>query len=437
MGSEEVLSGYRILDSNSLLALLADLKSVRALLGERPEAWDVREVGDGNLNLVFIVEGPEGSVCVKQALPYVRAAGPSWPMPPGRAFFENSYYTAVAPYVGALIPRIYHYDPGLFCIVMERLSPHVILRHGLIAGRRYDHIGRDIGEYIARSCFFTSDFARPFEFKLDRVALFAANKPLIRITVDLVFADPYYVRARNRHTSPQLDELVSSLRRDAPLKIAAARFGQKFLSEAQALIHGDLHSGSVMVTEKDCRVIDPEFAFYGPIGFDLGAFFGNLLLSWYSQPGHSTSDDNRVAYQEWILQQAKTFWETFRKRFLALWSEDAKGDAFPAPMFCTAEDGAALQLARSAFLDSLFADMLGFGACKMIRRIVGFAHVIDFECIQDAARRADCEARALAMAHLLLTHPEQFQSVQDVIDVVPRIGQGVYVQPGKASLHKG
>ena len=421
MADERVLSAYRMLDSKSLVALLADLDDIRAILGERTEDWQVREVGDGNLNLVFIVEGPEGSVCAKQALPYVRAAGPSWPMSPERAFFENSYYIAVAPYVGALIPKIHHYDPALYCIVMERLSPHVILRHGLIAGRRYQHLARDIGEYIARACFFTSDLARPFERKLDGVALFAANKPLIRITVDLIFADPYFVSPRNRHTSPQLDELVSTLRSDAPLKVAAARFGQKFLSESQALIHGDLHSGSVMVTENDSRVIDPEFAFYGPIGFDLGAFFGNLLLSWYSQPGHSTAQDDRVAYRDWILQQAKIFWETFRTRFLALWREDARGDAFPAPMFRAPEDGAALESARNAFVDSLFADMLGFGACKMIRRILGFAHVFDFECIQDAARRADCEAGALAMARLLLTRPEQFRSIEDVIGAVPRM----------------
>jgi 5-methylthioribose kinase len=411
---------YRILDSKSLPALLADLDNVRSLLGNRTEDWQIREVGDGNLNLVFIVEGRDGSVCVKQALPYVRAAGPSWPMSLERAFFENSYYIAVAPFVSSLIPKIYHYDSELYCTVMERLSPHIILRQGLIAGRRYNNLARDMGEYIARACFFTSDLARPFERKMDGIALFAANKPLIRITVDLVFADPYFVSARNRHTSPQLDELVSRLRCDGPLKVAAARFGQKFLNESQALIHGDLHSGSVMVTENDSRVIDPEFAFYGPIGFDLGAFFGNLLLNWYSQPGHSTPDNDRVAYQEWILQQAKIFWETFRTCFLTLWNEDAKGDAFPAAMFSTPRDATALQSARSAFLDSLFADMLGFGACKMIRRILGFAHVIDFECIQDATLRADCEASALTMAHLLLTHPDQFLSVEDVIDAVPR-----------------
>jgi 5-methylthioribose kinase len=421
MANDKEHSRYRILDPKGLLALLGDLKDVRALLGDRTDEWQIREVGDGNLNLVFIVEGPAGSVCVKQALPYVRAAGPSWPMSPERAFFENSYYIAVAPHVGASIPRIYHYDAELYCTVMERLSPHIILRHGLIAGRRYHNLARDIGEYIARACFFTSDFARPFEHKMDGMALFAANKPLVRISVDLIFADPYFASARNRHTSPQLDEIVSDLRCDGPLKVAAARFGQKFLGEAQALIHGDLHSGSVMVTENDSRVIDPEFAFYGPIGFDLGAFFGNLLLNWYSQPGHSTPNDDRVAYREWILRQAKIFWETFRTCFLALWNEDAKGDAFPAAMFSAAEDTAALQSARSAFLDALFADMLGFGACKMIRRILGFAHVIDFECIQDAALRADCEAGALAMAHLLLTHPEQFHCVDDVIDAVPRM----------------
>src|SRR3984893_9921389 len=354
---------YRILDPQTVPAWIAGLSDVRALLGGRPDSWKVREVGDGNLNLVFIVEGPTGSVCVKQSLPYVRVAGTSWPMALERAFFENSYYRAVSPYVGGLIPKIYHYDPELYCTVMERLSPHIILRHGLIEGRRYAALAHDIGDYVARACFFTSDFAGPFERKMDGIALFARNTALIRITVDLIFGDPYRLSGRNRHTSPQLDQIVADMRRDGPLKVAAARMGQKFLNDAQALLHGDLHSGSLMVTESDTRVIDPEFAFYGPIGFDLGAFFGNLLLSWYSQPGHRTPRNDRIAYQEWILQQTKIFWETFRSCFLALWSGDAKGDAFPAAVFSAPQDTAALQAARSVFLDSLFADMLGFAAC--------------------------------------------------------------------------
>ena len=413
-------STYQILNAGSIPPLIAELSHVRALLGGRPEHWRVREVGDGNLNLVFLVDGSAGSVCLKQALPYVRVAGPVWPMSPERAHFENAYFRAVAPHAGKLIPAIYHYDPDLHFTIMERLSPHIILRQGLIAGRRYPGVAHDIGEYIARACFFTSDFACPFERKLDGVALFTGNKALIRISVDLIFAEPYFTAARNRHTSPQLDEVAADLRRDAFLKGRAARFGQKFLTEAQALIHGDLHSGSVMVTDSDTRVIDPEFAFYGPIGFDLGAFFGNLLLSWYSQFGHETDDDDRSAQRGWILEQVQLFWNTFRHRFLALWADHAAGDAFPNAMFCATADSAALEAARAHFVDTLFEDMLGFGACKMIRRILGFAHVLDLDGIGNADVRADCERAALGMAAALLRHPERFKSIEDVAETVPR-----------------
>ncbi|MBV9318246.1 MAG: S-methyl-5-thioribose kinase, partial [Gammaproteobacteria bacterium] len=73
-------SNYRILDTASVPAFIASLPEVHARLGGQARGWQVREVGDGNLNLVFIVDGPSASVCVKQALPYVRVAGSSWPM---------------------------------------------------------------------------------------------------------------------------------------------------------------------------------------------------------------------------------------------------------------------------------------------------------------------------------------------------------------------
>lgn len=412
---------YRVLDAKTLPAFLAAHEDVCGRLGGSPAAWQATEVGDGNLNLVFIVRGPQGSVCVKQALPYVRAAGPGWPMSPERAYFENAYFRSVAPHVGASIPSIYHYDPALHCIVMECLSPHIILRHGLIAGKRYPRAASDIGEYVARACFFTSDLARPFEHKMDDVALFARNQPLLRITVDLIFAEPYFAAARNRHTSPHLDASVRDLRADGALKAAAAAFGHKFLTNPQALIHGDLHSGSVMVTTADTRVIDPEFAFYGPIGFDLGAFFANLLLSWYSQPGHVSAGDDRSTHRAWILDQARVFWTTFRERFLALWTESGRGDAFPPAMFAEPGDAEALGRARETFMDALFADMLGFGACKMIRRILGFAHVLDLDGIRDERLRATCEVSALSMARMLLTAPAQFGSIDDVLDAVPRM----------------
>ena len=35
-----------------------------------------------------------------------------------------------------------------------------------------------------------------------------------------------------------------------------------------------------MANKEETYVIDPEFAFFGPIGFDVGAFIGNLFLAY-------------------------------------------------------------------------------------------------------------------------------------------------------------
>ncbi len=410
MSSAKATADYAPLDAGRLVALLAGHESTRTRLGGLPESWTVREVGDGNLNLVFIVAGASGSVCVKQALPYVRVAGPSWPLSLERIYYEQAYYAAVRPHVHGLVPEVLHYDSALYCLVMENLTPHIILRNGLIAGRRYRGLGQAVGEFIARATFHTSDLAEPMERKMSRLALFAGNQELLRITVDLVFTDPYLQSERNRHTTPQLDDIAAELRADAALKAAVGRWGEIFLTRAQALVHGDLHSGSVMVTDGDTRIIDPEFAFYGPIGFDLGAFLGNLLLAWCSQPGHATAGDDRVAYRDWILGETVRFWEAFETRFRMLWQHHGTGDAFAARLYATPAAAAALERERATYLRGVHADMIGFAACKMVRRILGFAHVVDFERIEDPDSRSRCERRALALARDMLIFPERFES---------------------------
>jgi 5-methylthioribose kinase len=416
----ETPKGYRPLDTAALPDLLLGLGEMRRRLGGRAEDWKVREVGDGNLNLVFLVDGPAGSLCVKQSLPYVRAAGEGWPMPLERALFEVSYLRAVAPVVGRLIPEVLHYEPELYCCIMEKLSPHIILRRGLVEGRRYPRAARDIAEYVALTSFHTSDLGQPLEAKMALQAVFSGNSALCRITSDLVFTDPYRHAPRNRWTAPQLDAIAAEFRQDAALKLAAARLGHKFLAHGQSLIHGDLHTGSIMVTETDTRVIDPEFAFFGPSGFDLGAFVANLLMSYLSQSGHATPASPRDGIEEWLLAEIEVFWSHFRDRFAALWRMTAEGDAYPASLFDDPAAAKALERERARFIDDLFADMVGFAAAKIIRRILGFAHNIDFEWIKDPDRRAACETAALRLARAMLVSPGDFTSVADIVAAARR-----------------
>ncbi|MBN9027192.1 MAG: S-methyl-5-thioribose kinase, partial [Rhizobiales bacterium] len=396
--------GYFSFNEDSVRDFLAGIAPLRTQLGGDPSGWQVIEVGDGNLNLVFLVDGPDGSLCVKQSLPYVRAAGESWPLPLDRAFFEQAYYRAVAPVAAGLVPAFHHYEPALYAIVMEKLAPHIILRRGLIEGRRYPNAARDVGEFTARATFATSDLGATIEEKAEWASIFARNTSLLRITAEVVFTDPLGSSSRNRWTSPHLDDLAREFRADSALKTTVADWGWRFLTDGQALIHGDLHTGSVMVTESDTRVMDPEFAILGPIGFDVGAFIANLVMNFIAQPGHATAADDRRETADWVLDQVPVYWNAFAGRFRALWETKAAGDAYPAAMFGPG-DAAALDAARTRLLDRIFADAIAYAGVKTIRRILGFAHNADFERIADPAKRAPLEAKTARLARQFLLEP--------------------------------
>jgi 5-methylthioribose kinase len=415
---------YASLDSEKLAGALAEIPVVRERLGGQPSDWRIREVGDGNLNLVFIVEGPSARVVVKQALPYVRLVGESWPLPLERSWFEYNALTEEARFAGRLTPEVFHFDRAQAMIVMEYLHPHVIMRKGLIRGVEYPRFADDIAEFLAATLFSTSVLAGTAAEHKARAELFASNTALCKITEDLVFTDPYREAPLNRWTRPYLDAQKQAFERDSALKVAAQARKYQFMTSAQALIHGDLHTGSIMVTPDDTRVIDAEFAFLGPIGFDVGAVIGNLLLAFFAQEGHESAAHARDAYRDWILAQAENVWSGFHDRFLELWRATPPGDAYPASLFASEEDRLAMEKERARFMRALFEDSLASAGAKMIRRILGLAHVEDLEAIADPERRARCEAKALRLARELLVRPSAFSGLADAVGAARAVGRG-------------
>jgi 5-methylthioribose kinase len=281
---------------------------------------------------------------------------------------------------------------------MEFLDPHIIMRKGLVAGNCYSRFVEDITAFLARTLFFSSDLAVPAAQKKEGIAAFAGNHALCKITEDLIFTDPYRIAELNRWTSPWLDATAARFREDSDLHVAVSRLKLKFLGAPEALIHGDLHTGSIMVTESETRVIDPEFAYYGPMGFDVGAVIGNLLMSYLASGGHERSPGERRAFEAWMLETIENVWTQFARKFVELWRTEAKGDAYPAVLFGGADGAARLEAERQAYVTRLFHDTVGFSAAKIIRRILGLAHNIDFELIEDPRLRATCEARSLRLA---------------------------------------
>ena len=123
---------YRILRDADLRNYLARLPAMAARLGGSPADWSIGEVGDGNLNLVFIVKGAKSGIAVKQALPYVRLVGESWPLPLSRSHYEHLALVHQARLAPGLVPSVLHHDETLALIAMELLEPHIIMRKGLV-----------------------------------------------------------------------------------------------------------------------------------------------------------------------------------------------------------------------------------------------------------------------------------------------------------------
>ncbi|WP_424967849.1 S-methyl-5-thioribose kinase [Dinoroseobacter sp. S375] len=390
-------AAYEALTVETLPDRLAGIAVLAAKVGPEASAWQVEEVGDGNLNLVFIVSGPAGKAIVKQALPYVRLVGDSWPLPLYRAFYEHHALTRQAARDPGSVPEIYHFDEAQALIVMEFLAPHVILRRKLIAGEHVAGLAGFLGRFCARTAFRGSELSMASGDKKADAALFAGNVEIPAITEALVFTDPYFEAEMNNHTEG-LGPVVASLRGDVALKIKAQRALQRFVSNAETMVHGDLHSGSIMSTENDSRVIDPEFVQYGPLGFDIGMLCANFLMAYFSQPAHRGPE--LETYQAWILGLIDETCATFETEFRHLWQTERTGILYPRTLF--EDQGHDSGPACAEVLAGIWRDAWAVCGIEMHRRCLSLAHNADFEEIADPAIRAPLEARNLTMGAALI-----------------------------------
>ncbi|MCA6925279.1 MULTISPECIES: S-methyl-5-thioribose kinase [Pectobacterium] len=365
------------------------------------------EIGDGNLNLVFKIKDEAGvsRVIVKQALPYVRCVGESWPLTLDRARIEAETLLTHARFCPQHTVTVLYHDPELAVMVQEDLSDHRIWRSELVNGADYPQAAAQLGEYLAQTLFHTSDFYQHPHEKKAAVSQFT-NPELCQITEDLFFTDPYIDHERNQFDAALTPDVLA-LRDDRALKLAVAGLKHGFLSKAEALLHGDIHSGSIFVAEGRLKAIDAEFGFYGPIGFDAGTAIGNLLLNYCGLPG-LLAPREAAAGRERRLEDIRTLWQTFSARFLALSESESRDPAL-------AESGYA-----ALFLQQVWRDAVGYCGTELIRRTIGLAHVADLDSIQETEARLACQRHAISLGRtLVLAAPH----IADVDALLARVRQ--------------
>lgn len=364
-----------------------------------------REIGDGNLNLVFHISDKESgkSVILKQALPYAKVVGESWPLTLDRARIESEALRIEGELCPDLTPKLYAYEPELALTVMEDLSDHVIMRRGLMERNRYPLFAEHIGRFLAKTLFHTSDLAMNLQEKKLQVKSFV-NPELCKITEDLIFDDPY-TDSPNNSIEPPIKDAAERIWADTELHLEVMLLREKFLTKTQALLHGDLHTGSIFIKPDSTKVIDPEFAYYGPMGFDIGAVIANLLLNYAGQEGWSRDAASRRDYRTYLLDTVRSVWKHFERNFRELWNEQAADRMARTPGY------------QDMYVLSVLQDTFGFAGCKMVRRVYGLAHVADIDRIEDAAARERAQRLALDIGTALIKRNRTARSIEEAIDI--------------------
>ena len=352
-----------------------------------PEAeLHIEDIGDGNLNTVYRVSDaarPARSLVLKHAPPYIKILGPDYPLSTERLTFESRALDVYNRLASGTVPVQYDFDVDAAVIAMEDLRDAHVLRDALIAGTVDTAIAEQVGRFmgIAHSETYVDNIGAA---TAQHYRQQFANATMQSITADYVFTFPFTEHETNFWTRG-LEPDVQQLKTDAGFLRQTERLKRIFLTAKQGVTHGDLHTGSVLVQNDTAKVIDAEFAFYGPVGFDLGLYWANYFLSYFSH-------QDTVSVQSALKTAVVQVWETYTAEF-------------------TMADAGL----KSEMLGNIFQDAVGFAGLEMLRRLIGAAHVRDIEGIVDLSRKLSVERAALQFGTTLV---KQHQSLRGIAGVI-------------------
>lgn len=370
-----------------------------------PESAKLRgeEIGDGNINYIFrVIEDETGkSVVLKQADKFLRSSGR--PLDLDRNRIEAEILKLEGECAPEFVPKVYRYDDVMCVIVMEDISAYKNLRKELMAGKIFPKFADEISSFLVDTLLPTTDLVLDRAEKKDRVRAFV-NKELCDISECLVFTEPYVNdRDRNIVIPENMEYVKKHLYDDVKLRAEAAKLKNNFMNNAQALIHGDLHSGSIFINEDGMKVIDPEFSFYGPMGYDIGNVIGNLFFSLSNRRHLMEEGEKKEEFIKWLSQTIRDIFDMFVIKFHKKYKEIVKD-----PMYTNEEF-------ENWYLGQVLADSVGSAGLEIIRRVVGDSKVMEVTSIEDIEKRVAVERELIEIGIRFIKNRYKIKVGKDLV----------------------
>ena len=363
------------------------------------------EIGDGNINYVFRVFDKKAgkSLVVKQADKYLRSSGRSLDL--HRNKIEAEILSIEGKLAPGYTPEIYKYDEIMCALTMEDISAYKNLRRELLNGKVFPKLAEDISEFMVNTLLPTTDLVMDRHEKKEKVKLFI-NVDLCDITEDLVLTEPYYnYKNRNIITEGEENFVEETLYNNEHLKSEVGQLRDDFMNNAQALIHGDLHSGSIFINDNGLKVIDPEFAFYGPMGYDIGNVIGNLF---FALANKVVTDSGNTEFIDWIKGAIVDIYNLTLAKLCKKYDECVN-----LPLYNNEF--------KLNYLNKVMADTIGYAGTEMIRRTVGDSKVAEITCVTDNAQRIKLDELVVLTGVQFINNRTLYKNGEQIIEEFERV----------------
>ncbi|NCB41739.1 MAG: S-methyl-5-thioribose kinase [Clostridia bacterium] len=354
------------------------------------------EIGDGNINYVYRIKDSSSgkSLIVKHAENELRIYKARF-VGTDRNRIEYEVLEFQHRLAPEYIPELYLYDEENKNIFMEDMQGYQNMRYELCAHKIFKNAAEHLADFCAKVLMNTTDMVIGAMEKKELVKRYINIYPC-EITERHVLTEPYQDLEENG-VCPENDAFMRTMiYENEALKAQVGILKDRFQNKAQALIHGDLHTGSIFVTPEKTCILDPEFAFYGPIGYDIGNFIANMIFAYANAHVTMENGKNKTECMDWILHTIESFTDLFVSKSSAILKDKSKDFMMQSEEFF------------ALYFRDILLDTASYAGTELIRRIVGSSGVKDIKAISEESSKAQAERICLVTGIHLVMHPEDF-----------------------------
>ncbi len=374
--------------------------------GEGKIDWDVPTMkakipeAHGNLNHVCRVTDDKGhSLYIKQAGDTLRISE-DMTATLDRNRQESEILQIEEKLAPGMVPHIYFYDTVMSASGMEDCSDYKVMREAMLSHDIYPGFDEKIADFMVNTLLLSSDVVMDHKEKKELTKRFI-TPDLDDITEKLVLMEPYLGAERNNIFPPNRAFVEKELYGDEKLHFEVSKLKFNFMTNAQALLHGDLHTGSIFIKEDGVKVFDCEFGTFAPMGYDVGNIIANMIFAYVNGLAYDKEE-----FCRWTLTTIKGIVDIFIEKFNKKYDE-----AVTEPM-------AKVKGFKEYYLDGILSDTAGYAGTELHRRTVGMANVVDVTSIKDEEKRLLAERiNILAGKNFILNH-KSFRTGKDYMDAV-------------------